>query len=100
VEELQQIMKDPSIKNVKVQGSGHTFNNIADTVDGGVLINLFNFKDIAVTGDVVHFGAGVTYSELIVAVDNSGKALPNLPSLPHINVVGSCITASHGSGYF
>jgi len=93
-------MKDPAIKNVKVQGSGHTFNNIADTVEGGVLISLVNFKQIAVEGDLVHFGAGVTYSELIVAVDNSGKALPNLPSLPHINVVGSCITASHGSGYY
>ena len=45
------------------------------------------------------FGAGITYSELIKFVHVAGKALPNLPSLPHINVVGSMMTATHGSGY-
>ena len=49
--------------------------------------------------EVVHFGAGVIYSELIAAVDIKGKAIPNVPSLPHINVVGSMVTATHGSGF-
>jgi len=84
---------------VKVQGSGHTFNHISDSYHNGVIINLINFKDVKVEEDVVHFGAGITYSDLIRHVDAAGKALPNVPSLPHINVVGSMITATHGSGH-
>ena len=64
-----------------------------------MFIGLSNFKDVKVGQDSVKFGAGITYSELIKYVDNAGKALPNLPSLPHINVVGSMMTATHGSGY-
>lgn len=41
----------------------------------------------------------MTYSDLIVAVDRAGKALMNVPSLPHVNVVGSMVTATHGSGF-
>lgn len=41
----------------------------------------------------------MTYSKLIKAVDAAGLAIENLPSLPHINVVGSMITATHGSGH-
>lgn len=92
-------MKQPKYKHVKVQGSGHTFGDIADTVDGGVFISLNKFKEVKVNKQEVTFGAGITYSELIRAVDDFGMALPNLPSLPHINVVGSMITATHGSGY-
>ena len=32
------------------------------------------------------------------AIDNEGLALENLPALPHINVVGSTVTGTHGSG--
>ena len=32
-------------------------------------------------------------------MDAKGLAIENLPSLPHINVVGSMITATHGSGH-
>jgi hypothetical protein len=32
-------------------------------------MNLINFKDIVVEGDLVHFGAGCTYSDLIKGVD-------------------------------
>lgn len=45
-EELIGILRDPMIKNVKVQGSGHTFNRIADTTEDGVFINLKKFKNI------------------------------------------------------
>ena len=72
---------------------------MADTYQDGVFISLAKFKDVIVENEVAHFGAGITYSELIKAVDLSGKALPNVPSLPHINVVGSMITATHGSGF-
>lgn len=57
------------------------------------------FRDITVEENQVHFGSGVNYSELIQAVDAAGRALPNVPSLPHINVVGSMVTVTHGSGH-
>ena len=47
----------------------------------------------------VKFGAGITYSQLIKAVDAEGLAIQNLPSLPHINVIGSMLTGTHGSGH-
>ena len=46
----------------------------------------------------VTFGAGVTYSMLIEALKEKKMSLKNLPSLPHINVVGSVVTGTHGSG--
>ena len=44
------------------------------------------------------YGAGVTYTELIEALKKERMAINNLPSLPHINVVGSIVTGTHGSG--
>lgn len=99
VEELQGLLRDPMLKHVKVQGTGHSFNLIADTNPNGVFVSLQHFKDIQVDDRVVHFGAGVTYSELIAALVPKKRALRNVPSLPHINVVGGMITATHGAGY-
>jgi xylitol oxidase len=42
--------------------------------------------------------AGVRYGELATWLNEKGYALHNLASLPHISVVGGCITATHGSG--
>jgi xylitol oxidase len=92
-------MTNPKYKHIKAHGTNHTFNNLGDTVEGGVFVSLSKFKDVVVGENSVKFGAGITYSELIKPVDAAGKALPNLPSLPHINVVGSMMTATHGSGY-
>ena len=44
------------------------------------------------------FGAGVTYTQLINGLKAEKLALANLPSLPHLNVVGSVVTGTHGSG--
>ena len=41
----------------------------------------------------------MTYSKLIAVVAANNLAIENLPSLPHINVVGSMITGTHGSGH-
>ena len=46
----------------------------------------------------VTFGAGVTYTMLLQALVKEQVALPNLPSLPHLNVVGSVVTGTHGGG--
>jgi xylitol oxidase len=46
----------------------------------------------------VVFGAGTTYSHLIKLLASNKVALQNMPSAPHINIVGSLITGTHGGG--
>lgn len=79
-------------------GSAHSFSDIADT--DGLHISLANLTDISVDQSkmTVTFGAGVTYTMLIKKLTEHKMALRNLPSLPHINVVGSVVTGTHGSG--
>ena len=101
-------MKNPDFKHVKVFGTRHCFNRIADTrANKGrreytAHICLKKMQDIlfeeTLEGPTVRFGAGMIYSDLIKAVLKEGLAIQNLPSLPHINVVGGMITATHGSG--
>ena len=84
---------------VKVQGTRHCFNSIADSRD-----NLLSLKPMhAVVGldaaaRTVTVDAGITYGQLGPYLDAKGFALGNLASLPHISVAGACSTATHGSG--
>lgn len=84
---------------VRAVGSRHCFNDIADT--NGVLVSMRNLNRIypvdPATNTVTCEG-GVTYGELCPILQQSGYALPNLASLPHISIVGACATATHGSG--
>lgn len=97
VEEVQEIVAQAT--KVKVVGSGHCFNNIADTT--GALLSLKNL-DETVTFDkaknTATIPAGMTYIELAPVLDREGYALRNMASLPHISVIGACMTATHGSG--
>ncbi|XP_066928285.1 alditol oxidase-like [Clytia hemisphaerica] len=116
--ELQRIIKDVRYAKLKVIGTRHCFNTIADTGHNTDLetgetahiclenMTLTYFDKVVIGGEedlglqpVVTFGAGMTYSKLIDIVDAEGFAIQNLPSLPHINVVGSMITGTHGSGH-
>jgi len=84
---------------IKPVGSQHSFNDIADT--DGVQISLVKyFTDIKVdqATEKVWFGAGVTYAQLAKVLEENDLALKNMPSFPHINVVGSVVTGSHGGG--
>ena len=84
---------------MKVAGTRHSFNDIADTP--GIQISLEAFTDITVDEEgapLVTFGAGVTFTTLIEALRAEQFALPNLPSLPHLNVVGAVVTGTHGGG--
>ena len=83
---------------MKVVGTGYSFNDIADTP--GTQVSLARFTGIEVHHDseAVTVGAGVTYTVLIEALTHEQLALPNLPSLPHLNVVGSVVTGAHGGG--
>ena len=96
-DELSELVSEAK-KHVRVVGTAHSFSDIADT--DGLHIAMDNMTDIVVDKQAmkVRFGAGVTYTMLIKALKKEGMALPNLPSLPHLNVVGSVVTGTHGGG--
>jgi xylitol oxidase len=97
IDELSELVsRSPKIK---VQGSKHSFNTIADSTD--TLVSLKKFNQIGEPDSEtrsVRIGGGVTYGELAVHLQERGWAVSNLASLPHISVIGACATATHGSG--
>ena len=96
VDELRAIVAAAS--RVRVLGSRHSFNDIADS-DELVLLDALP-ADVVVDREAgtVSFGPALRYGELAEALDEQGLALHNLASLPHISVAGSVATATHGSG--
>src|SRR5580700_5259364 len=84
---------------LKVLGTRHCFNNIADSKDGFLSLKAMD-KVISIdpAKRTVTVGAGITYGQLCPYLDGQGFALHNLASLPHISVAGACSTATHGSG--
>jgi alditol oxidase len=87
--------------SVRVLGSGHSFNEIADPGADGVLLSLSALPagvDVDTTARTVRVGGGVRYAELAREVHAHGLALHNMASLPHISVAGSVATGTHGSG--
>jgi xylitol oxidase len=97
VDRVQALVR--SEKKVKVLGSRHCFNSIADSH-----YNLLSLKPmhevVKIDADArtVTVEAGITYGQLCPYLDGQGWALHNLASLPHISVAGACSTATHGSG--
>ena len=88
-----------SAPRVRALGSRHSFNDIADT--DGVLIELSELAEppsLDPATGVVRVPAGMRYGDLAPWLDEQGRALPNLASLPHISVAGAIATGTHGSG--
>ncbi|WP_327432719.1 D-arabinono-1,4-lactone oxidase [Streptomyces sp. NBC_01236] len=86
---------------VRVLGSGHSFNEIAEPGPDGVLLSLGALPpavDVDTTARTVRVSGGVRYAELARTVHERGFALHNMASLPHISVAGSVATGTHGSG--
>ncbi|GAA3794319.1 FAD-binding protein [Streptomyces phyllanthi] len=86
---------------VRVLGSGHSFNEIAEPGSEGVLLSLAALPtavEVDTAARTVRVGGGVRYAELAATVHRHGLALPNMASLPHISVAGSVATGTHGSG--
>jgi xylitol oxidase len=84
---------------IKVLGTRHCFNNIADSQDH--LLSLSRLDKIVALDPAdltVTVETGVRYGELASWLNERGYALHNLASLPHISIAGGCITATHGSG--
>jgi alditol oxidase len=88
-----------SLDKVKVLGTRHCFNSIADSSHN--LLSLKPMHGVVALDRGAHtvtVQAGITYGQLCPYLDSHGFALHNLASLPHISVAGACSTATHGSG--
>ena len=84
---------------VHALGTGHSFNEIADTPGEQVSVaGLPPLIEIDSDRHTVTVSGGLRYGELAATLDRAGRALRNLGSLPHISVAGSCATGTHGSG--
>ncbi len=84
---------------VRALGTRHSFNDVADTA--GTLVSVVDVPPeprLSATGDVVAVGAGIRYGELAIWLEQHGRALHNMGSLPHISVAGAVATGTHGSG--
>lgn len=86
-------------RRVKVIGTRHSFNGIADTDVAHISLARLN-RVIALDRETnrVTVEGGITYGDLSRYLHEQGYALHNLASLPHITVAGACATATHGSG--
>jgi xylitol oxidase len=97
IEQVQDLVRGSS--KVKVLGSRHSFNDIADSP--GDLISLERLDPLLVLDREHHtvtVDAGVKYGQICRQLHREGYALHNLASLPHISVAGACATSTHGSG--
>jgi len=84
---------------LKVLGTRHCFNNIADSTDN--FLSLKSMDEVVALEPEAHtvtVDAGMTYGQLCPLLDSKGFALHNLASLPHISIAGAISTATHGSG--
>ncbi|MFI7448329.1 FAD-binding protein [Nonomuraea sp. NPDC049714] len=97
LDELQRLVA--ATPRVRALGSGHSFNDIADSPGELVRLDRMPYRmEIDSAAARVRVGASTTYAELAAELHASGLALGNLASLPHISVAGSVATGTHGSG--
>ncbi|MBA3442186.1 MAG: FAD-binding protein [Pyrinomonadaceae bacterium] len=97
LKQVQEFVKKQS--NLKVLGTRHCFNNIADSTHH--LLALKSMDEVVALDPEAHavtVDAGMNYGQLCPYLHRKGFALHNLASLPHISIAGSCSTATHGSG--
>ncbi|GGH95515.1 D-arabinono-1,4-lactone oxidase [Arthrobacter liuii] len=84
---------------VKALGSRHSFNRVADTDGVHVLLDALPQQvDLDSSRGTVRVSGGVSYGALCRTLEESGVAIHNLASLPHISVAGAVQTGTHGSG--
>ena len=97
LEQVRSYVKEQ--KQLKVLGTRHCFNNIADSTHD--LLSLKSMDEVVAldaAARTVTVQAGMTYGQLCPYLESKGFALHNLASLPHISIAGACSTATHGSG--
>ncbi|MEC0372282.1 FAD-binding protein [Paenibacillus chibensis] len=97
---LEQVQETvASSPRIKVLGTRHSFNGIADSVGTHIsLEKLDRVIELDRENRTVTVEGGIRYGDLCRYLDQQGYALHNLASLPHITVAGACASATHGSG--
>ena len=97
LEQARDFVKKQS--RLKVLGTRHCFNNIADSTQDFLSLKPMD-KVVALNPEArtVTVEAGMSYGQLCPYLDSKGFALHNLASLPHISIAGACSTGTHGSG--
>ena len=97
VEQAQEFVRKHA--RLKVLGTRHCFNHIADSTDEFLSLRpMDKVLSLDAQARTVTIPANMSYGQLAPYLHEHGFALHNLASLPHISVAGACATASHGSG--
>lgn len=97
VEELRDIVLQND--HVKVRGSAHCFNTIADTHEVAVVLDQMPvILEIHAGSSAATVSAGLNYAQISEYLQSHGWAIHNLASLPHISIGGAVATGTHGSG--
>ncbi len=97
VEQAQEFVKKHA--RLKVLGTRHCFNHIADSTDEFLSLRpMDKVLSLDPQAKTVTIPANMSYGQLSPYLHEHGFALHNLASLPHISVAGACATATHGSG--
>jgi xylitol oxidase len=97
VEAIQEVVQQST--KLRVVGSGHSFNKIADTT--GTLVTLADlprYTSVNAEAKTITVSAGMTYAEILPALSEARLGLAAAASLPHITVAGATATSTHGSG--
>jgi alditol oxidase len=97
VEQAQEFVRKHA--RMKVLGTRHCFNHIADSTDEFLSLRpMDKVLSLDAQARTVTIPANMSYGQLAPYLHEQGFALHNLASLPHISVAGACATATHGSG--
>jgi xylitol oxidase len=96
VDEAAEIIGGAS--RIRVLGSRHSFNDIADSAELISLRGLPEELEIDTAASTVRVASGLSYGVVAARLNGAGLGLHNLGSLPHITVGGACATGTHGSG--
>lgn len=97
VERLQEAVA--GARHAHALGTRHSFSTCADT--DGLLVALDRIApDLQVDDETgtATVGAAIRLGDLGRLLAEHGRAIANLPSLPHISLGGAVATATHGSG--
>lgn len=97
INELLEIVKN--FPKIRAFGTLGTFNDF--TGSQGVMVSLDSEELKTELTDLDHplnFSAGITFVNMIEILSKLALAIDNTPSLLDLNVVGSILTGTHGSG--
>jgi xylitol oxidase len=84
---------------IKVLGSGHSFNRIADTHATHLILDAMpTAVEFDTHRHTARVSAQMRYGAFAEQIAAAGYAVPNMASLPHISVAGAVATGTHGSG--